>query len=220
MTRHSPAAVAGPLVAALTALTGCSAGAPSSDPSPQPTMVVWVTASSTVTVTATPSADPAQATTKPTSTGSPSPSATPTMTVKPPVASPTWDTVLDLLNLSDSSSKPVKESYSALIKSASYRSGGKKAASVKLTLDKVDWNPDYSEAANPISPIRNTKVKWEQVSCGPLLVLAGADRGYTQVPLAQLPKYIAATRKASYQLPFTVYTVNGRPVALVEWYVP
>lgn len=219
MTRREHCHLARILASLATSLlvAGCSAGVPTPEPSSQPTMVVWVTSSATVTVTATPSADPAQS---PTASGSPSPSSAPTMTVKPPTSSPTWGTVLDLLDLSSDSSKPVKESYSAIIKSASYRAGGKQASSVKLTIDKVEWNPDYSEAANPISPIRNPKVKWEQLNCGAVLVLAGADRGYTQVPLSALPKYIAATRKASYQLPFTVYTVNGRPVALVEWYVP
>ncbi len=130
-----------------------------------------------------------------------------------------WRLVADLLG------KPVKKSFDAIVRSAAYNPDGASTKTVTFSLDRLKWNPEWSDGSDV--PIwLNPKLKWETVTSGDLLVLVMAGDGPHQLPVAELPTYLKAEAARAkemgndYWTPFTVYTVHGTPVALVEWYLP
>lgn len=130
-----------------------------------------------------------------------------------------WRLVSDLLG------KSVKESFSAIVRSATYQPNSAWSKTVTFSFDRLKRNPKWSDGVD--EPIwLNPQVKWETATSGDLLVLVMPGDGPHQLPVAQLPTYLRAEAARTKELgqdywtPFTVYTINGKPVALVEWYLP
>ena len=111
-----------------------------------------------------------------------------------------------------------------MIRSAKYSESASEPH-ITLTLDKVRWNPAYTDGGEA-DVILNPKVAWEKLTSGDLLVLLNPGDGFHQVPAAQLPALLKAelARAKEYNngwlTPFSVYFIGDHPVALVEWYVP
>lgn len=131
-----------------------------------------------------------------------------------------WSLVANMLSMSAEKGKPIKARFSAVIRSASYRSGR-----VVLSLDRVKWNPKYTDGGDA-DVVINSQVKWETISASDLLVLVNPGDGNHQVPIADFPQVVKAEVKHAkdfndgWLTPYTVYYIGNRPVALVEWYVP
>lgn len=130
-----------------------------------------------------------------------------------------WQLVADLLG------KSVDEPFDAIVRSATYDPDGGWSKKLTLSFDRVKRNPKWSDGADV--PIwLNPKVEWETVTSGDLLVLVMAGDGPHQLPVDELPTYLKAeaahTKEMGddYWTPFTLYTAHGKPVALVEWYLP
>jgi hypothetical protein len=136
-----------------------------------------------------------------------------------------WRLVSELLSQSNEKGKPVKARFSAVIRTASYTTNGAWNKHVKLSLDRVEWNPKYTDGANE-DPVINPHVKWETINAGDLLVLINPGDGNHQVPIADFPKVVQAEVKQAkdnnngWLTPFIVYYIGNQPVALVEWYLP
>ena len=119
----------------------------------------------------------------------------------------------------------MRAQFSAQLRSASY-TDGPSDRDVTLSLDRVEWNPKWSDGSDE-DILLNPVVKWETIHSGDLLVLVNPGDGLHQVPIQTLPAYIrdgkAAAKEAGvdyWATPFTVYFIGDVPVALVEWYVP
>lgn len=134
-----------------------------------------------------------------------------------------WQEAVWVFEQSQHSGKPLKQRYLAVIKEASYdeNSGG-----LTVTLDKVTWNPKYSDG-NGEDPILNPLVKWETVDLGDVVVLVDAANGFQHLMRADFPAFVkdddARARSADgagWRTPFKVWFVGNEPVALVEQYVP
>lgn len=136
-----------------------------------------------------------------------------------------WRLVSELLSRSNEKSKPVDARFSAVIRSASYTADGLWDKHVTLSLDRVEWNPKYTDGGNE-DIFLNPHVKWETINAGDLLVLINPGDGNHQVPIADFPKFVQTDVKHAKRFndgwltPFTVYYIGNQPVALVEWYVP
>lgn len=134
-----------------------------------------------------------------------------------------WQEAVWIFGRSQNSGKPVKQHYLAVVKEASYNenSGG-----LTVTLDKVTWNPKYSDG-NEEQAILNPIVKWETVDLGEVTVLIDAANGFQHLQRTDFPAFIKDddTRArspdgAGWRTPFGVWFVGKEPVALVEQYVP
>ncbi|MGC3994321.1 MAG: hypothetical protein QM779_09485 [Propionicimonas sp.] len=210
------------IIGALLVLTGCAITPPAGALPPVPAPTV------TVTTFGDPADEPSE---EPTVEPSEEPTVEPTGWTSDDVGDRSagqqtrdadvsrWRLVSDLLG------KPVKESFSAIVRSATYHPDGAASKAVTFSFDRLKWNPKWSDGRDV--PIwLNPQVKWETVTSGDLLVLVMPGDGPHQLPVAQLPTYLKAEAARTkemgqdYWTPFTVYTVEGKPVALVEWYLP
>jgi hypothetical protein len=188
------------LTAAL-ALTGCV-----QSPTPTPTTTV------TVTTIATPTITPSGA---PTDDESDSVQSEPTFEL--------WREAVWAFEKSEEAGKPITQRYSALIKNVTYEDRG--AGILTATLDRVTWNPKYTDSVDTPDPVLNPVVKWETVRFRDVMVLVDAGNGFRKVELSDFPDYVKksvaqSTQADGWMMPFSVYCVGNEPVALVEWYVP
>jgi hypothetical protein len=200
-----PAARIAAAVALLLAAGGCAVARGESVALPAPAPTVTVTFTPTLTPTATPGDDE-------------------DARVQPDLPFEQWRDAVDVLQRSDLARKPVKDAYSGIIREASYSNLG--AEGVTVTLDRVTFDSGYRDGDdNSPDPIHNTTVKWQRVHLGTVMVLVDAGNGFRHIGLEELPAYVkkayAQAKKADYEpLPFRVFTIGGKPVALVEWYLP
>lgn len=205
----------------LVALSACTA-APPAPTEPIPTVTATVTATATATVTVTPSADPSDDLTG-VPEGDEAAKSARAHTAEDDAAR--WRLVSDLLDQSDSSGRPLIKKFDAVIRSADYNQTAAGGLHLTLTLDKVRWNPAYTDGGDA-EVVLNPKVSWEKLRAGDLLVLVNPGDGPHQVPSTDLPAMFKAelARSKEYNdgwtTPYSVYFIGSEPVALVEWYVP
>lgn len=134
-----------------------------------------------------------------------------------------WQEAVWIFGKSRDAAKPLQRRYLAVIKAASYNDN---SDGLTVTLDKVQWNPKYSDG-NDEDPILNPLVKWETVELGDVTVLVDAANGFQHLNRTDFPGFVKdddtkARSKdgAGWRTPFSVWFVGNEPVALVEQYVP